>query len=309
VPLPRAAVAGLLLLGLLPMCTPAVPDENRVATLTALDGLHGWLQNGSDIGDAAFGFQCLDAWSWFMFSEWHPDAGVRASTAKTVDARLQALHSPPTWTAVTLSYWALALRLMAHRALPIEAHLTQLATVDVNDVLTRASRTTRWWTLALLQQAGASVDAPDPSDTFLAAELAPGNRDRPMALSQVYSLYHEIAPAAALGLAPITGLGPELLEKAHALIVPQMEYAATTGDTDALAEALTTGAILGHRDTDEYRTGLSTLLARQNPDGAFRAARDAQRPELNTDHFRHVVVVATFALLTSLAEYEPATSG
>ncbi len=305
----RATVAGLILALVLPACTPAVPDEDRVATLAALDGLHRWLENAPPTEDVAFGFQCLDAWSWFMFAEWHPDPAVRAGAATAVDARLGALHSPPTWTGVTLSYWALALRLMAHRALPIEAHLAQLADVDVAGALTQTSATTRWWTLALLQQAGASVDAPDPAGTFLASRLTAGDSSRPIALSHVYSLYHEIAPMTDLGLAPLGGLTPALTTEADALARTVMEFAATTRDTDALAEALVTSALLAHRGTDAYRTGLRTLLARQNPDGSFQSARDAQRPDRTTDHYRHVVVVATFALLTSLVEYEPAVGG
>ena len=174
VPLLRAFAAGFLLAVMIPACTPTVPDEHRAAALTALDGLRGWLEKSPPTENTAFGFQCLDAWSWFMFSEWHPDARARASAGEVVDARLRGIQSPPTWTGVTLSYWALALRLMAHRALPIEAHLTQLAGVDVTGALARSTPTTRWWTLALLKQAGAPVADPDPRGTFLASRVATG---------------------------------------------------------------------------------------------------------------------------------------
>jgi hypothetical protein len=285
-------------------CTRAPTHPERTRTLATLERSLAWLDGAQpDPAQTAFGYQCLDAWTWHMFATWHPDETVRHRAAATTARRLAVIRPPSRWTGVALSYWSLALRIMAAGDGPPAAALATLADVDLTAALADSDATTRWWTLALLQQAGIPVAA-DPAGTFVATHAADGTT-APLTVTNVYQLYHEIVPAAGIALGPIQGFTAAQVAFAAGIAPALIDTATRSGDTDAVAEALVTAAILGGRETEDYWTGLRWLLDRHNGDGTFESNRDSGRT-LDTDYYRHVVLVGSFALLTSLERYEPA---
>jgi hypothetical protein len=245
-------------------CTRTPPHPERTRTLATLDHSLAWLDGAQpDPTQTAFGYQCLDAWTWHMFATWHPDEAVRRRAAATTALRLAAIRPPARWNGVALSYWSLALRIMAAGDEPPAAALATLSGVDLTAALADSDATTRWWTLALLQQAGVPVAA-DPAGTFVVTRAADGAA-APLTVTNVYQLYHEIVPAAGLGLAPIQGFTAEQVAFAATIAPALIDVATRSGDTDAVAEALATAAVLGGRET---RAGAPTAQCR-----AVRAIR------------------------------------
>jgi hypothetical protein len=153
----------------------------------------------------------------------------------------------------------------------------------------------------LLRQAGVTAPA-HAATTFLGthAGATPGR----LTTGEAYAVFHEVVPASGLGQRRLTGLGVEQVAFAIGVLPRLLEVTRTAGDTDAAAEIVATLALLGQRDTPAYRDGLAWLLQRQNEDGTYRSARDAHRAA-TVDGYRHVVLVASFALLTALERFEP----
>jgi hypothetical protein len=299
----RSALAVVLAVAVL---SGSAGAAEHTPTLRALARSLVWLKaHPPDPARDPLGFLCLDAWTWVLFSAWHPDARVRAHAAARADARLRALAPPPTWTAVSLSYWALALRLMDLRGIAMAPWLRPLRGVDLDAALTATSPTTAWWTRTLLQQVG--IDAkPDPARTFIATHaVADAPTYAPQALD-AYALFHEIAPATALGHAPLMGLSERQVAFAREVIGTVVAAAQAVDETDATAEALVTAALVDRRADPAYRAGVAWLLRQQHPDGTYQTQMPP-RP-LGAHDYRHVVLVASFALLTARDRFEPAAT-
>ena len=78
-----------------------------------------------------------------------------------------------------------------------------------------------------------------------------------------------------------------------------LEVSRNAGDTDAVAEVLITTAILAEREQGYYGKGIEWLLAQQREDGTYRDARTT-RENMPPTHFRHGILVVSWALLESL---------
>lgn len=299
--MPRRALVVVLIVLL--VTGTAAADE--ATTLAALARSLAWLKaHAPDPNRDQFGFLCLDAWSWCLYAADHPDARIRTRTGARCEARLRALSPPPAWTDVSLSYWALALRLMAERGMRTEAHVRTLSGVDLDAVLARTDPTTAWWTRSLLQHVGVAA-APDAARTFIATHAAAEAASyvpRPM---DAYQLYHEIAPAAALGGAPLAGLSERQVRFAQEVVGDLITGTQGIRDTDATAEALIAAALLGRRALPAYGAGIAWLRAQQQPDGTYRSAGAVRR---NANDERHAILVASWALLTSLDRFQPAVA-
>jgi hypothetical protein len=299
----RVRVTAALLL-LLPGCGGGPPaDDATERVVGALARSVAWLEAHPPDPEAdPLGTNCLDAWTWYVLSAWHPEPSVRTRAAVETDRRLGAMRRPEQWTVVTLSYWATVLQLMRLRE-PGRALGPQGPTeADVESALRSANPTTAWWTRELLRHAGFPSD-PDFSGTFVATTADDPKGWRPTT-RDAYRLYHEVAPATGLGHAAPDALGAEHLEFVRRSLPALIGAARTDGDTDAVAEALVAAALVGERDTPTYREGIAWLLEQQREDGTYHAARDlARAPTVNDS--RHAVLVVSWALLASLDRFEP----
>jgi hypothetical protein len=280
----------------------SVPRPDPAAIRAALDRTYAWLgAHPPEERITPYGFICLDAWTWTMFATWHPDERRRAEAGEQADRRLRGIPPPSDWTPVSLSYWALVLALMDLRGLPLDEARAAMKDVDVDPVLVRADPTTRFWTATLLRQAKIEVTV-DRRGTFLGsrANATPGVPTT----ADAYAVFHEIVPPSALGHRPLTGVSDPELAVAIALLPGIFDFSRTASNTDAAAEAVASLGLLGRHDTPTYREGIAWLLGQQNEDGTYRSARDARR-EATVDGYRHVVLVASFALLTAVERFEP----
>jgi hypothetical protein len=282
-------------------------DRPLVALARSLE----WLStHPPDPARDRLGSLALDAWAWYLFATFHPEGQTRARTGEEVDRRLRAIPPPagPTHqTVVTLSYWALVLRLMQLRRLDLASHLGPLEPLDPTALIRTASPTTAWWIAALLRRVGREVGPhvwpkvePDFSGTFIARTAAAPTADYVPTRSDAYRLFHEIVPATDLGREPLRELTPPQQAFASRLLPDVIRVSRSEGDTDAVAEALVSVALLDRREMPAYREALDWLLARQRPDGTYVSARDA-RAATTPEHYRHVVLVASWAVLTSAA--------
>lgn len=267
--------------------------------LEALGRSLNWLEaNPPDPDSAKVGNICLDAWAWWLFATFHPDDAVRARAGVAVDQRLRALRPPTEETVVALSYWATLLRLLDRRGIDSTPYRAALAKFDVTTVLSSATPTTRWWTAELLRRSGIAVET-DFASTFIATMAASNEATYTPTRQDAYRLFHEIVPATDLGQEPLTILTPPQQSFARGALPGLFGVSQADGDTDAVAEVLVSAALLGQRDTAFYAPGLQWLLDQQRPTGAYVSARDRMRPP-SPNNYRHVVLVASWAVLTSL---------
>lgn len=295
--------SALLLLGLLAQalaaCADAPADEGRERVLQALDLSLGWLAaNPPDSVRASIGELTLDAWPWSLFSRLHPDRQVRVRSAREVRARLRKLEPKVEPTLVALSYWALLLRILESQNLDATPYREALSGVDIEAILADGNPTTNLWISEMLRHSGFPSES-RVEETYLATTVAGRTGRFEPTVRGAYALYHEIAPAADLGRAPPSVFSGVQLEFARSILPALFEVSRSAGDTDAVAEVLITAALLGERERAFYRDGIEWLLAQQRDDGTYRDARGAGG-RLPPQHFRHGVLVVSWALLESL---------
>jgi hypothetical protein len=270
------------------------------ASLQALGRSLAWLEAHppADPRTARLGDLCLDAWAWYLFAALHPDPDVRRHAGAELDRRLRTLPPPSERTEVSLSYWATLMRLMQRRGIDTTSHAAAFSGPESATVMRTAAPTTRWWTAELFRRSGVPM-TPDFSGTFIATGAA-SSADYTPTRREAYRIFHELAPAADLGLEPLTQLTPAQMAFARRVVPGLLAVSQAEADTDAVAEVLVSAALLGERDTPLYRDGIAWLLAQQRPDGTYMSARDRMRPA-TADNFRHVVAVGSLAVFTSLA--------
>jgi hypothetical protein len=291
-------LAGLVALAL-GACAHLERGALREPALHSLDRSLQWLAaHPPDASRAPIGERILDAWTWELFARLHPDPRVRALAAAETRARLSSLEPGVEPTVVALSYWALALRNMVDQDVDATPHRAALARVDLEEVLAGAMPTTRLWTRELLRHAGVPGES-SVAGTYLATRAAKGIERFEPTVRGAYSLYHEIAPVTDLGRAPPRGFSDDEVEFARRILPDLYAVSRRAEDVDAVAEVLVAAALLGARERDYYRDGIEWLLARQAQDGTYRRPREAG-PAGPARHYRHAVLVASWALLETL---------
>ena len=261
-----------------------------------------WLDaNVPDSRADPLGSLCLDAWAWAVFALWHPDPAIVARTGREADRRLRALEPPMSWDLVSLSYWVTALRLMQLLGIEEDAGRRALQEVDVEGISSTGNATSAWWVMELARYSG-HPSSPDLSGTFLARASHQARAER-VTVRDAVRLYHEVAAATGLGRSS-AAFERAQLDFARRAVPALIEVSTNEGDTDAAAEVLIAAALLGMRNTAAYRDGIAWLLARQKEDGTYTRA-----PGTRPGDYRHVVLVASWALLTSLERFEPMVEG
>jgi uncharacterized protein DUF6895 len=274
-------------------------EAREAPVLQALAASIDWLEaHPPDPARDKLGNLALDAWAWYLFASRHPDAATRTHAGEQVDRRLRKLPLPGPQTEVSLSYWALLLRLMQLRGLDTTAYRNALAKVDLTPALQDADSTTAWWTGELLRRAGFKVN-PDFSRTFIGSLSAADPADSAANVRDAYRAFHEIIPATDLGRLP-NRLSAEQRVFLRGALPALIRAGQITGDTDAVAEAIVTSAVMGEKATPAYTQGITWLLARQRGDGTYRTSRGTEAQPKPADAYRHIVVVGSYALLTSL---------
>ena len=257
-----------------------------------------WLaRHPVDPDEASLGQVGFDTWTWYLFSVWHPDAGVRKRAGVEVDRRLRALKPPPEWNQVSLSYWAVLACIGRDRGVEIRSDPPLPAGPEIERVLGEATPTTAWWTLELLRCAGLALE-PDSFGTLLAT--APGDPTGYTAsVNDAYRVFHEIVPSTNLGRADLS-IRPFQSDFILRNLPAWLDAGRVEGDTDAVAETLVVAALLDRRDA-AYDDALGWLLSRQREDGTYtvNSARGG------AEDYRHVVLVGSWALLSSLDSFEP----
>lgn len=297
----RAWRSGLIGIALAVFVVIATDTHAETPPLQALGLSITWLEaNRPDPSTARLGNLCLDAWAWYLLATLHPEADVRTRAGVQVDRRLRALTPPTEGTAVALSYWAILLRLLNLRGIDTAPYRAALSRFDLSAALDESSPTTRWWTAEFLRRSGLPVET-DFSSTFIATATASGGRALTPTRRDAYRIFHELVPTTDLGREPLTQLTPQQATFTRGVIPGLLDVSRAEGDTDAVAEVLVSAALLGQQDTQTYRDGIAWLLTRQRTDGTYRSARDRTRTT-TPDSFRHVVLVASWALLTSLTQ-------
>jgi hypothetical protein len=295
-------LAHLLLVGLIlgrAVVTAGAAEEVGAETLrTALGQAYSWMQtHPPDPKGEKIGSLTLDVWAWDRFAAFHPQQSIRKAAAEQVRQRLLTLPPPGEPSPVHLTYWAVLLRLLDVHGVDRLDYRHAAAGVDLDMALLKFKPTTVWWTRRLLAFSG--LDAkPDFSPTFIARQAVTAEDSFTPSLANVYQVFHELVPATDLGRLPL-----QLTRDQKAFVVralPALLRAARAkGDTDAVAEALISAALVGMRDSPAYRQHIAWLLSRQRTDGAFESHRDAGRTQAAA-HYRHVMVVANWALMTAL---------
>lgn len=274
-------------------------EAREAPVLRALAASISWLESHPpDSARDALGNVGLDAWAWYLFASRHPDAATRTRAGEQIDRRLRRLPLPGPQTTVSLSYCALLLRLMQLRGLDTQAYRDALAKVDLTRALQDADSTTAWWTGELLRRAGLNVK-PDFSKTFIGRLSAANPADDAANIRDAYRAFHEIIPATDLGRLP-NQLSAEQTDFLRGVLPALIRAGQLTGDTDAVAEAVVTAAVMGGKATPAYAQGITWLLARQRPDGTYRTSRDAEGQPKPADAHRHAVFIGSYALLTSI---------
>lgn len=273
-------------------------DEREDRVLEALAGSLEWLdRHPVDPGSAALANVGFDTWNWWLFSIGHPDPEVRLRAGPEVDRRLRALRSPREWTDVTLSYWVVLLRIGQFRDVEIESDLPIPAGRELDRLLSSGSPTTAWWVHQLLRHAGLPAK-PDPSTIFI-GELPENPSEYVATVRDTYRVFHEIVPATSLGRTSFEV--SDVQSKFIRGMLPRwIDVSRAAGDTDAVAEALVVMALVGDRGSTSYNDTLDWLLSRQQVDGSYVGPNSGK----GADRFRHVVLVGSWALLSSLDEFE-----
>jgi hypothetical protein len=289
----------VLLAQVLVACTDTPPDSSREEILRALDRSLSWLTaHPSDPDSAQIGELTLDAWPWTIFSRLHPDPEIRARSAEEAKARLQGLEPKVEPTLVSLSYWALLLRNIESHNLDTVAYREALSRVDIEAILAAGNPTTNLWTTELLRYSGIPSKS-RVEETYLATSAADGVARFEPTVRGAYALYHEIVPATDLGRKPIRVFSDDQVDFARLVLPALLEVSRNAGDTDAVAEVLITASLLGEREQRYYGEGIEWLLTQQREDGTYRDARTGNA-RLPSAHFRHGILVVSWALLESL---------
>jgi len=297
----RRAVS--LLLGLSLLATGCGGDrrvERSERSNEALDAAGlclGWLEQNAPLPGDPWRERTLDALAWFFFAIAHPDPAVRAGAGETLDARLAAIPPAEGENAVGMTYAAMVVRMKRWRGLDLTRDHAALAAADLPNLLAGLAPGTVWFTTELMRRSGLDVET-DFSKTFIATTAARNDPRVEFSAREAVIVFHELIPALDFGLSEPSGIDERQLDFVRRSAPALLDAARESGDTDALAEALITAALLDVRDSDAYREGWSTLLSRQQPDGTFRS--DVQRTMKRPAAYRHVVAVGGWALLTSL---------
>jgi hypothetical protein len=263
--------------------------------VTALGRSVAWLEQHPAEPPASIGNLGFDAWSWYPFSVWHPDPAVREHAGAETDRRLRALTPPPEWNLVTLSYWAVLLRIAQQRGIELPADPALPSGEQLRSLLGEEAPTTAYWTAELLRHAGIRT-LPETSGTLL--DRGPGSLPGyAPTVADAYAVFHELLPG--------TGLGSENLEITRAqadFVLASLpgwfEVCRAKPDIDCVAELLVVAALMDERGA-LYDENLDWLLSRQLPDGTYAVTNRGE-----ADEFRHVVLVASWALLASLDTFE-----
>ncbi len=294
-----AILLAIFLAQVLIACTDMSPDPRHKEVLLALDRSLNWLDaHPPDPARASIGEVTLDTWPWTIFSRLHPDPEIRSRCAEEARARLQGIESRVEPTLVAISYWALLLRNFESQSMGTAAHREVLSRVDIEAILKVGNPTTNLWTTELLQYSGISIES-SVGETYLATSAASGVDRFEPTVRGAYALYHEIAPASDLGRKPIRVFSNEQVEFARRVLATLFEVSRNARDTDAVAEVLITAAILDEREQSFYGEGIEWLLAQQRENGTYRDAR-TKRERMPPTHFRHGILVVSWALLESL---------
>jgi hypothetical protein len=289
----------VLLAQVLVACTDTPPDPSREGILRALDRSLSWLTaHPSDPDGAQIGELTLDAWPWTIYSRLHPDPEIRARSAEEARSRLQGLEPRVEPTLVSLSYWALLLRNIESHNLDTAAYREALSRMDIEAILATGNPTTNLWITELLRYSGIPGKS-RVKETYLVTNAAAGIARFKPTVRGAYALYHEIAPATDLGRKPIRVFSNDQVEFARRVLSALLEVSRNAGDTDAVAEVLITASLLGERERRYYGDGIEWLLTQQREDGTYHDAR-TRNARLPSSHFRHGILVVSWALLESL---------
>ncbi len=299
VSLGAALLLAVLLVQVFVACTKSPSDLSRERVLRALDRSLIWLSsNPPDPISASIGELTLDAWPWTIFSRLHPDAEIRVRSGEEARKRLQGLEPRVEPTLVSLSYWALLLRNLESQNLDTTTYQEALAHVDVEAILETGNPTTNLWTTELLRYSGIQSEL-RVEETYLAKSAAAGIDLFEPTVRGAFALYHEIVPVTDLGRKPIRVFSDDQVEFARRVLPALLKVSRNSGNTDAVAEVLITASLLGQREQSFYGEGIEWLLAQQREDGTYRDARTRNK-RLPSAHYRHGILVASWALLESL---------
>jgi hypothetical protein len=291
----------LLFLLFLTACSDSGTDPRRHAVLRALDHSMTWLSaHPPDPASASIGELTLDAWPWTIYSRLHPDAEIRDRSASEARKRLLGLVPEVEPTIVALSYWAVLLRNFEFHNLDTSAYREALSRVDMETVLEAGNPTTNLWITELLRRSGISIRS-QVGESYLVKSSASGINSFKPTVRGAYALYHEIAPTTDLGRERIRIFSDVQVEFVRTVLPELLEVSLKAGDTDAVAEVLITASLLGERRQRYFEEGIKWLLSRQREDGTYGKAKENDRKRAPV-HFRHGVLVASWALLESLRD-------
>jgi hypothetical protein len=294
-----AILLAICLAQILVACTDQATDLRRKEVLLALDRSLNWLDaHPPDSDRPSIGEVMLDAWPWTIFSRLHPDPEIGAPCSAEARERLQAIEPKVEPTLVSLSYWALLLRNLESQSLDSAVYRQALLHIDIEEILEAGNPTTNLWITELLRYSGIPGES-RVDETYLATSAASGIDRFEPTVRGAYALYHEIAPASDLGRRPIGVFSNEQMEFARRVLPALFEVSQKAEDTDAVAEVLITAAILNEREQGYYGKGIEWLLAQQRENGTYRDAR-TKRENMPPAHFRHGILVVSWALLESL---------
>jgi hypothetical protein len=292
----RIAVTALVPL----LAAPACGGRERadVPALRALDRALAWLAaHRPDPARALLGELGTDAWTWSMFAHLHPDEEVRRRAGQEARARFGAIEPRVEPSETSLTYWSLILREMRGLGMDTAQQRAALERLDLEAALDRMTGTSAFWTRELLRRGGIQVTV-DSQVTVLAERAAAGTDGYQPSLRDAYAIYHEIAPAADLGREPPRAFTAREIAFAREASPRLLEVSRRERDLDAAAEVLTAAAILGQRDQPWHREALAWLIGVQREDGTWP---DLRNPTAQPGDSRHAVLVASSALLQSLA--------
>ena len=294
-----AILLAIFLAQVLISCTDMSPNPRSEEVLLALNRSLSWLDaHPPDPARASIGEVALDAWPWSLYSRLHPDPDIRARCAAEARARMQGIEPRVEPTLVSLSYWAVLLRNYESQSMDITVYREALSRVNIEAILEAGNPTTTLWITELLRYSGIPIES-SVDETYLATSAAAGADRFEPTVRGAYALYHEIAPASDLGREAIRSFTSDQVKFARRVLPALLEVSRNAGDTDAVAEVLITTAILAEREQGYYGKGIEWLLAQQREDGTYRDARTT-RENMPPTHFRHGILVVSWALLESL---------
>ena len=271
-------------------------EEPRRAAARAVDRTVEWLRANPPEQDARLAVHGMDIWTWNLVSRLHSDRAVRAEAAARVRDGLRALGRPkaPDW--IALSWWAVVLRCVDSQGLDTQPIADALLASGLDGPLEQSAPTTAWWSSQLLRHAGLEVES-KRGRTAIADRFGKRGDYRP-SIRDAYAFYHELAAAADFGRQPLSTFTSEQLAFVREVQPELMALAQKQADTDAVAELVIAGALLGQRDEPYFDAAIDWLLERQLDDGTYLRKEPAQ----GTSDTRHAVLVGTWALLVYLSD-------